>query len=536
MLQLSNKQNRLIPAPLFWCLLACIAAGCSGQGHGGTDESGSTTGGTVEAGSTTGRTARDGRIGGGILLPGEADEIFADEPLDSQINPPTTEQVSRRVLVEQLANLHESLDESRRLIQERDARPAAVSTEHQRAERALSGAAEVSRARTPEGESYTIVHFRRVGQAVIEAVPHLMQLDNLRQMTFRPRTGMPPLEEEFAALAQLPDLVALRFEYCKISPRGYEHLAQMSQLEEVELDNCWVSDDNFQFVKGLSRLRKLSFSDFNKEITDTGMKALETHRELEEVHLEGLPLTDAGIAALRNSRGLRIVDIASNQVTEEGVAAVISGVSRQHPMRIEDLSLSSCQVTGHLMSHLGSMPLKRLSLGRTLIRNEDLRYLSQLTSLEELRIHSLPHELALTGEALKHLSLLNSLRLLELDVGRVESDDFRYLRRLDSLETLSLQSFILDDISLLHLAKLTELRNLYGLQRVDLSPSGNRDLQLLVRLRSVVFSSSDPTNRELLVLNGLPNLREVSFFDAGVGIPSDEVRDEMPGVKFTIYD
>lgn len=531
MLPLSKNHARSLLSPLLSCLLAGFVAGC-GDGRGGTVESGSTTGETIEAGSITGGARRGIPLGGGIRIPGDIEDFVPEEPFDAAFESSPSNRLAQQAILEQLANVHASLDESRRLLHERDCRPAPVSEQHRRAEGALNGAAEVSRARMPAGESYTIVNFRNTGQEVVQTLPQLMQLDNLRQIVFRPRQGNPPIDDELSALSHLGDLVSLRFEYAKIGPRGYEHLSQLSHIEEIEFHNCWVTDADFQCVKGLPRLRKLSFSGAN-DVTDAGLSTLFAHRQLEEVRFKGLSISDAGLAALRNNLGLRLLEVVSNQITEDGVIALISGDYR---LPIEELTLSNCQVTGLLMSHLQSRPLKRLSLGRAAIRNDDLRHLGRSSSLKELKIRSSREE-TLTSEGLKHLSLLDSLRVLELDVAHVDPADFRYLRRLDSLETLALDHVILDDVAIAYLARLAALQELYGVERVKLSAEGIRNLPLLVRLRSVAFSAStQPTNRELLALNELPNLRQVYFFDGRKGVPSDQVRDELAGVTLTIHD
>jgi hypothetical protein len=222
-------------------------------------------------------------------------------------------------------------------------------------------------------------------------------------------------------------------------------------LHEVEILGCAgskLNDERFRAVSELHRLHTVVID--KNEVTDAGLKALRTCRELKSLSLVGAPVTDAGLAELEGLP-LTSLDLRRTQITDAGLAHLTG-------FRLESLMLGDTQVSDAGLQYLAGMPLTALSLERTSVTDEGLAEVAKLNSLAALYVG----ETQITDAGLQHvkglpltfLSLkdthitdagldelenrpLEMLVLTETDVGR---QSLSTLRAMKSLRVLYLSS------------------------------------------------------------------------------------------------
>jgi len=218
---------------------------------------------------------------------------------------------------------------------------------------------------------------------------------------------------------------------------------------------------------------------------------------------------------------------------------------------LESLGFSSgrssytCPLTGKGFIYLSGMSsLRNLVVQFTMIDNESLGHLKNLTSLENL---TLWNNMAIPGEGLVHLRNMPSLRYISFYTVPIEDFGLENLKGMSRLEHLSLQYTHVTDDGLAHLKGLTGLKDLVlppnttgtglvnlgglsSLERLDISDTevtddGLAHLKGLSGLQSLGVSGRNISGTGLRHLHDLPRLNDVR-------IKMDKMDDEgMRGLK-----
>lgn len=200
--------------------------------------------------------------------------------------------------------------------------------------------------------------------------------------------------------------------------------------------------------------------------------------------------------------------------------------------RLETLSLeiSGGEIDLRLLSQIHT--LKRLSLGlrETVLSGECLRHLSQLRSLEALKVFS-----QIDQSALEELARFPALKEIWVSGNELEPAVLAGMPKLESL-TLQVPKDSTGRDQLLPLASLHRLKRLELGAVID--PSGIAALAAFPALEELVLSWTSVTAEQLQTLKGSPRLRRLEILGTpAVGVVTPEWRDEyLPGVEIITHD
>jgi hypothetical protein len=191
---------------------------------------------------------------------------------------------------------------------------------------------------------------------------------------------------------------------------GIESLPALTELEELKLGADRISGINFNFLKLLPKLKKLSFNGIQRRnggacwtplITDLDLDPISLLSGLEELNLGvgvglgragkpsgerncrsagGIKITDLGLTKLARLKNLRFLDVSGAQLTPAGLKILES------LPRLERLSLWNCTaLDDSAASALAAIPsLTSLDLSYTSAGDATLQKLAALPHLKTL--------------------------------------------------------------------------------------------------------------------------------------------------------
>ncbi len=142
------------------------------------------------------------------------------------------------------------------------------------------------------------------------------------------------------------------------SNNAMQHLCQLAQLQELDLDGAQVTDQGMECARPLTQLKKLHASDV--VLTSTGLEYLDGLASLRSIVLEGRNVTDAGLQGLKALTQVRELRLWTPNVTDNGLAH-IRGLKR-----LELLNFCGTRVTDAGLVNLTSLTgLRKLYTGAT---------------------------------------------------------------------------------------------------------------------------------------------------------------------------
>jgi len=155
---------------------------------------------------------------------------------------------------------------------------------------------------------------------------------------------------------------------------------------------------------------------------------------------------------------------------------------------------------------------------RTRITNNDLRLLSQFTSMTDLSLE----DTRITAAGLTHLRMLHKLEWLNLYRCRIGDAGLKELAGLKSLQHLPVGETGISDSGLAHVRDLRQLVYL-GLRGNKITDRGLRQLSRLVRLQGLYLGETRISDKGLGHLAGLTQLRQLwlndtTVSDASIGL------------------
>jgi hypothetical protein len=167
-----------------------------------------------------------------------------------------------------------------------------------------------------------------------------------------------------------------------------------------------------------------------------------------------------------------------------------------------------------------------LSLKSSEIRDEDLRHVGQLSSLEQLDLEYTK----ITDAGMHHLEGLKKLRYLSMGGTRISDDAMRSIGKLTKLEDLLLANTNVGDAGMAYLGDLTNLRSL----DVGATFVGDTGLALghLRQLETLWLHETDISDAGLAHLHGLHGLQQLEVMrtlvsNAGV----ENLRAHLPNLR-----
>lgn len=269
-------------------------------------------------------------------------------------------------------------------------------------------------------------------------------------------------------------------------------LARAEALEVLELRNTRVGNFSLNQIKGLLRLRDLTFEgDTFNDNTPFLFRDLPVVRFSCSCRRIG----DAGMRALRHSENIRRLELRDTQVTGEGLEPLTELAHLQTLILLDrdigkagfsHLAMLSKLEHIELSGSIGDPSLEGLGalVGLKVLRlahpELDDRAAPQLEPLRRLEVLDLGGT-SISDEGLHALAGLSSLQTLRLDHTRVTNRGLRHLGGLSSLEVLALHSTDVVDAGVAHLGGLQGLHTL----RLDRTLITDASIDTLVKLHGL---------------------------------------------------
>jgi hypothetical protein len=179
------------------------------------------------------------------------------------------------------------------------------------------------------------------------------------------------VDEQMAALADLPDVAMVTIMSNEVRDGGLRHLAGLSEL--IYLD-AWgpshIGDDGVAYLSGLHELKTLNLG--SSEVTDRGVAHLAHLTELEKLDLGRCKISDAGLTHLASLHELRTLELIEDNISDAGVASLTRLTSLQR------LGLCGTRISEASVPRLMEFKkLKWLDLRRTSLTPQAIARLKQ---------------------------------------------------------------------------------------------------------------------------------------------------------------
>lgn len=338
----------------------------------------------------------------------------------------------------------------------------------------------------------------------------LAKLENLKSL------DLVNWEAGLQFIQSLTNLQSLNIHNASISGE-IEFLTRLTQLEKFKFDGIGIED--FAFLANFTKLKELDCNDIN----DSGLKAIANLNTLEIISIPYSKITNKALPFLSNALSLRSLDISDTHIDDPESIQLLGRLTNLTQLSLSGIDLNNMDLSFILnlkqltdldltYTDIGLQALKYIAACTTLRsleiggRNagllnaiEGVELLTHLIRLTNLEIHSTD----ITAEGLKLLSSLTNLRDLNMRFSEVHGDDtyMEALSHTTSLKSIHLgNDWNISDAGLMHLTKLTCLRQLEGLQ----NPTKLGKAFLARLLAAAVFNSSDITQNGYGYLHYLP--------------------------------
>jgi len=310
---------------------------------------------------------------------------------------------------------------------------------------------------------------------------HTLSLSNCRCLT----------DEAITNISNLSSIEILSLDGCRcITDISLEGIANLYNLQKLELSQCdLITDDGIEHLQSLMYLEELSLG-WCRMITDTGFERLTSQPNRGEfllsLSLARCQITDVGIAYLDRLSSLNALDL--NGCSHIGSVAL--GNALQGLKNLETLDVSYCPhiIRSSWQGKINS--LRSIDLCYSGVKNSHLSHWSSLPSLEELNLDS-----CLIGDwSLAHLADNNVV---------------------PNLKSLDLADTDISDRALIHIAKLSKLEHL-SLFYCEITNNGLRHLSQLESLQSLNLDSRDIGDNGMYYLRNLKNLKCLDVFSGRI--------------------
>ena len=191
----------------------------------------------------------------------------------------------------------------------------------------------------------------------IAALPALESLDlSLTRITDR---GLKPLKKALR-------LKRLNLRFAELfTDEGMSMVRNLKQLRQIDLRGTKVTDTTLEYLAELPLLESVDVG--FAQITDNGIDSLGALPNLQRLTLGGNKLTDVGLQALRQLRSLQYLDLGGAQRTDSGMWSISmtdSGINAIATLEnLQELRLRGIAIASRHLEALKALPkLERLSI------------------------------------------------------------------------------------------------------------------------------------------------------------------------------
>lgn len=305
----------------------------------------------------------------------------------------------------------------------------------------------------------------------------------------KPGAGQPPASDQAAA--------------DKLRSAGAVVTLSGASITALEFRDAALTDDLAQLLPDLNGLTKLAI--YSSELSDSGWQTLGQLTQLQHLDLRGCAVSNAQLISaasdLPKLRSLRLSGKSSaTTVDDDGLIVVLAKCPELKVLAADDIWISE----DSLAKLANPSGLLELYLARTLVEDEALKLISDMSSLKKLR-------LAGTNVTGTGLELLEKLPLEDLDLSECQQFDdsaMVSIGKLKSLKRLNLWRTTVTDAGVGDLAGLTQLTWL-NLDNIPFSDDGLAHLSEMQKLKFLHLGSTEVTNAGMPKLIGLSSLEDL---------------------------
>ena len=197
------------------------------------------------------------------------------------------------------------------------------------------------------------------------------------------------------------------------------HLQALPRLSFFVLHSCDVTDEGLQYVRELTGLERLSFSEL--PITDDGLKHFEDLTRLKMLLLQDCNVTGSGLVHVKGATNLERLSLRGTKLNDKGL------MNLAFTTQLWDVNLERTDITdAGLVALRDNLNLKELYLGRTNVTGSGFVHFRNMSRLEQLRLNY-SHT---TDMGLRHLAGLTNLKALNVRGTQVTDEGISELQRI----------------------------------------------------------------------------------------------------------
>ena len=218
-------------------------------------------------------------------------------------------------------------------------------------------------------------------------------------------------EKGLAYIGKLSELEELWTDGQGITDTSIEHIAKLTKLKLLSLGNCPVTNKGFEKLSALKSLEKLYVR--NLKITVSGLKCLNELTDLKWFTLRSV-IQDYSVMDLSGLKNLELLFVYTPRESEDFLTdadlACLANLKK-----LKRIQTRFGAISGEGLKHLAGLPdIEQLCLGGPNLKDEDLRYFSNMKKLNSLTING-----DITEKGLEHLKQFKTLGYLSLYPKRV---------------------------------------------------------------------------------------------------------------------
>ncbi len=222
-------------------------------------------------------------------------------------------------------------------------------------------------------------------------------------------------DQDLRDVATLPNLESIHLERTNVSDVTVVPFASVPHLLAIWLDNTQITGTGLRNMQGPLKVFYLH----GCPITDEGLEAICTNRELRELYLTSSRVSDDGVAHVANLHKLDQLKLVNSQITDNAVKYIAEASN------IHNLWLDNTSVGDQTLAGLRSSNIRWLELSRTQITDAGLKYLAEIRSLDHLNLS----DTKVTDTGVVQLKHLRRLRHLDLSGAQVTPQGVAELKR-----------------------------------------------------------------------------------------------------------
>jgi Leucine-rich repeat (LRR) protein len=200
-----------------------------------------------------------------------------------------------------------------------------------------------------------------------------------------------------------------------ITDEGLKSLESLTHLKELFLGSQSITGEGLKYFSKNKDLKKLEWSS-SIRLGDAAMSSLKFFPNLRILNIRNSSVTDAGFANVAQLKNLEMLECGFTEVTDHGMKA-LSGLDK-----LSSVSLQGMNVTDEGMRYLSTVPnLQMLSLSELGITDQSIEYLSRLPKLSRLSFW----EVNISDKALPWFRKMPALKSLEVKFSRAPNSELQ---------------------------------------------------------------------------------------------------------------